>query len=139
MDLLYFLDRRLAFVQKLYDSTVVGFEETKRQIEAGEPPYVDERNPEYVDEPAFLEEWQEADDSAMVIGHWCLCMIQASLHEYLKDCISPAGSYWWKSEGLQREVSQKRAPNNFGRYRLLFFDLGIDWQKGPVHLPISSS
>jgi len=23
-----------------------------------------------VSEPAFLEEWQQADDSAMVIGHW---------------------------------------------------------------------
>ena len=59
MELLYFLDQRLRFIQKLYDSTASSFEEKKRQIEAGEPPYVDCRDPEYVDEPAFLTEWQE--------------------------------------------------------------------------------
>ena len=49
MELLYFLDQRLRFIQKLYDSTASSFEEKKRQIEAGEPPYVDCRDAEYVD------------------------------------------------------------------------------------------
>jgi hypothetical protein len=60
MDLLYFLKQRLQFLQNLYDSTVSVFEEKKQRIEAGEP-YIDSRDPEYADEPAFLAEWQEAD------------------------------------------------------------------------------
>lgn len=134
MDLLYFLDRRLQFIRNLYNSTVSVFEETKRKIEAGEPPFVDSRNPEYADEPAFLAEWQEADDSVMVIGHWCLCMVQASLQAYLKDCISPVGSYWWDAKLLRLELNKKKGNNWFGRYRLLFLDLGVDWEQGPVSL-----
>lgn len=134
MDLLYFLNRRLDFIRSLYDSTVSVFEERKRKIKAGEPPYVDDRNPEYVDEPAFLAEWQEADDSIMVIGHWCLCMVQASLQAYLKDCISPLGCLWWDAKKLQTELSTKCGKNLFGRYRLLFLDLGVDWEMGPVPL-----
>jgi hypothetical protein len=71
MDLLYFLNRRLTFVQNLYDSTVGPFEERKRQIEGEEALYLYTGNPEnYGGDPPFLEEWQEADDSVMVIGQW---------------------------------------------------------------------
>lgn len=38
MDLLYFLEKRLGFIQKVYDSAVSPFEETRRKIDAGEPP-----------------------------------------------------------------------------------------------------
>ena len=98
MDLLHFLTRRLRFVQNLYDSAAATFEERKRQIEAGEPPYLDERDAEHCDgEPTYLAEWQETDDSVMVVGHWCLCMVLATLQTYLRDCISPFGSLWWDS------------------------------------------
>ena len=73
MDLLYFLKTRLRFIEQLYDGAAAPCVETKRQIEAGEQPYVDNRDPEYYDgEPAFLTEWQQADDSVIVIGHWCI-------------------------------------------------------------------
>jgi hypothetical protein len=55
MDLLYFLKRRLEFVQSLYDNAVEPFERTKYQIEKGEEPYVDRRNPEDYDEPALSD------------------------------------------------------------------------------------
>ncbi len=135
MDLLYFLKTRLEFIEQLYDSAVAPFEEIKRKIEEGEPPYVDERNPEYVSEPAFLQEAQQADDSVMVIGHWCLCMVQASLKAYLKEFTSPRGSIWWKPRALLARLTKKQGRNWFGRYRLLFLDdLGIDWNEGPVSL-----
>lgn len=51
-----------------------------QKIEAGEPPFVDTRDPEYADEPAFLAEWQETEESVAVLGQWCLCMVQGSLH-----------------------------------------------------------
>jgi hypothetical protein len=135
VDLLHFLDRRLTFVQRLYDSTVGPFEERKRQIVAGEPPYDYAGNPEdYDGDPPFLEEWQEADDSVMVLGHWCLSMVHASLQVYLRDSISPYGSYWWKPSALIALLGNiKKSDGNFQRYRLLFRDhLGVDWEKGPV-------
>jgi hypothetical protein len=135
MDLLYFLTRRLQFVQSLYDSAISPFEEKIRKIEVGESPYVDLRNPEYADEPAFLTEWQEADDSIMVVGHWCLCMVQVTLQKYLRDSISPIGSDWWDSLALTMVLGQKKGKNWFQRFRLLFFeDMDIDWEKGPVPL-----
>jgi hypothetical protein len=133
MDLLYFLEARLRFTTQLYDSIVAPFEAAKRRIEANEPPYVDERDPEYADEPAFLKEWQQADDSIMVIGQWCLCMVQASLQAYLRKCIGPLGSVWWNSASLSDEVAKKKGGSWFGRYRLLFLEnLGIDWNSGSV-------
>ena len=136
MDLLYFLNRRLAFVQKLYDSTVGPFEERKRQIEVGEAQYVYAGDPDdYDGDPPFLEEWQEADDSVMVIGHWCLCMVQASLQTYLQESISPYGSYWWKPAALMALVGRKKADSKFQRYRVLYRDhLGVDWERGPVSI-----
>lgn len=74
MDLLHFLKIRLRFIEQLYDGAASPFVEIKRQIDAGEPPYVDNRDPEYCDgEPAFLSEWEQASDSVNVIGYWCLC------------------------------------------------------------------
>jgi len=136
MNLLYFLKTRLRFIEQLYDGAAAPFVETKRQIEAGEQPYVDNRDPEYYDgEPAFLTEWQEADDSVIVIGHWCLCMVQASLKAYLEECIGPSGAYWWDPKHLRGELPKKQGGSWFGRYRLLFLeDLGVDWSTGPVSL-----
>lgn len=132
MDLLYFLENRLEFIGYIYYSATSPFEETMRKITHGEPPYIDTRDPEYADEPAFLSQWQEADDAAAVIGHWCLCMVQASLHAYLKESISPFGRFWWNSEALQNALSQKRG-NWFEKYTLLFREeLGIDFAGAPV-------
>jgi len=135
MDLLYFLKERLRFIEQLYDGAISPFEETKRKIEEHEPPYVGNRDPEYVSEPAFLSEWQQANDSIMVIGHWALCMVQASLKAYLQGCIGPTGSIWWRPKILLSLLAKKQGKSWFGRYRLLFLeDLEIDWNKGPVPL-----
>jgi len=135
MDLLYFLKERLRFIEQLYDDAVSPFVETKRKIEDHEHPYIDNRDPEDASEPAFLSEWQQADDSIMVIGHWALCMAQASLQAYLKGCIGPTGSIWWRPKILLSLLAKKQGKSWFGRYRLLFLeDLGIDWTKGPVSL-----
>jgi hypothetical protein len=137
MDLLHFLRARLKFIEQLYDGAVSPFEKTKRKIEHHKSPYIDDRNPEYVTEPAFLAEWQQADDSIMVVGHWALCMVQASLNAYLRECIGPIGSIWWKPETLHGELSKKKKKDRswFECYRLLFLeDLEIDWNKGPVPL-----
>jgi hypothetical protein len=72
----------------------------------------------------------------MVIGHWCLCMVQAALKAYLKEFTSARGAIWWKPKVLLDRLINKKAGNWFGRYRLLFLDdLGIDWNNAPV--PVS--
>jgi hypothetical protein len=136
MDLLYFLDARLRFIEQLYDSAVRPFEETQRMIREQEPPYVDRRDPEGgYDEPPFLREYQEASDSVLVLGHWCLCMVQATLQAYLRECVGTRGSVGWNANRLQQELAKKKGGNWFGRYRLLFLeDLGIDWNEGPIAL-----
>jgi hypothetical protein len=135
VDFLYFLEARLRFIQHLYHAAKAPFEEIKRKIEADEPPYQDTRNPEDFDEPAFLTEWQQADDSVRVIGYWCLCMVQASLKAYLKEFIGPTGRLREQHERLNRELAKKQGGSWFGRYRLLFReDLGVEWSDGPVDL-----
>lgn len=135
MDLLHFLEERLKFIEQLYESAVAPFEETKRKIDEGESPYIDRRDPEYASEPAYLAEWEQAGDSVTVIGHWCLCMVQASLQAYLREMIGPGGSLWWKARVLLDRFRKKPGRNWFERYRLLFLDdLGIDWNNGPVSI-----
>lgn len=135
MDLLYFLNERLKFIEQLYDGAVSDFAETKRKIDEQEPPYVDNRDPEYASEPAFLREWDQADDSIMVIGHWALCMVHASLKAYLQGCIGATGPIWWRPKTLLGLLAKKQGKSWFVRYQRLFLeDLGIDFSKGPVPL-----
>lgn len=60
MDLAYFLRERTALIRHFYDTASVPFIETKRLIEAKEPPFHD---PPWDDsgEPAYMEEWSRAD------------------------------------------------------------------------------
>ena len=141
MDLLYFLTRRLEFIQSLYESAVAPFEETQRKINAAEEPYVPSFDPDdWDDDPPFLEEWQEADESIMVIGHWCLCMVQSALNIYLRDSISPIGWHWCDASVLSGLLGSKKGKSKFERYRRLFLeDLDIDWAKGRFPSPIWSN
>ncbi|MES2938797.1 MAG: hypothetical protein V4864_14010 [Pseudomonadota bacterium] len=82
MDVGFFLEQRLIFIERHYAMAVTPFVERKRQIEAEEPPFV----PPYSEdgEPPFLMEWLEADDSIKVLGSACISMLAASLHVYLQ-------------------------------------------------------
>lgn len=83
MDVRFFLDQRLIFIQQLYLNGVAPFEERKRKIEAEEEPFV----PPYSEdaEPAFQIEWMEANASIQVLGSACLSMLSASLHLFFTE------------------------------------------------------
>lgn len=82
MDFLHFLKERIAFIRQFYENAATPFIERKRRVEAEEPPY---DNPPYSeDEPAFLGEWLEADESLHVLGCACISMLSASLHLYFR-------------------------------------------------------
>jgi hypothetical protein len=137
MDLLWFLRRRLDFGDRLYDQTTAPFQETIRKINAGEPPFEYVGDPDYVgSDPPFLEEYQQAAESIEVIGHWCLCMVYASLRAYLEEYLAEmARDYRQAFEDLPARLASKKAKSWFERHRLLFLDeMGIDWRKGPVKL-----
>ncbi|MBA3914473.1 MAG: hypothetical protein H0X25_11650 [Acidobacteriales bacterium] len=137
MDLLWFLRRRLKFINRLYNQTTGQFYETMNNIQSGEPPFVDERNPEFdnMSDPPFLEEYQEAAESAEVIGHWCLCMVYGSLKAYLEAYIDEMSRDYVGLSDLRKCVAAKKAKSWFGRYRIAFLeDISIDWAKGPVRL-----
>ncbi|MDO8292349.1 MAG: hypothetical protein Q7T29_05745 [Gallionella sp.] len=86
MDISYFFNRRLAFIRQLYFTSSAPYVEQKRKIEAKEEPFV----PRYSEdaEPAFLEEWIEADDSLHVLAYSCVSMLAAALHLYLETWVS---------------------------------------------------
>ena len=91
MDRNYFVDERLKFINYFYESTVSVFQETMRKIEEGEPPYVDARDPEYAEEPAFLAEWENADAAVNIAGATCLELLQSTLHSCLHQYMKEIG------------------------------------------------
>lgn len=123
MDLFYFLNERLQFVEYFHASTTALFEEVKRKIEAGEPPYEDTRDPEYADEPAFLEEWEQADAALAISGAACLDLLQSTLHAFLDEYMDRIGKKQVISK--LKKMGQK---SWFGNYKAFFGEyLKIDW------------
>lgn len=80
MDLCYFLERRLAFIEQYYRAARAPFLERKKQIEGGEEPFLPPHSED--GEPPYLEEWLEADESLQILGQTCVSMLSASFHLY---------------------------------------------------------
>ncbi|HDR8943151.1 TPA: hypothetical protein QDB15_000079 [Burkholderia vietnamiensis] len=82
MDVAWFLNQRLDFIRQLYARSSSPFVDRRTKIENEEEPFV----PPYSEdpEPAFMVEWQEANDSIDVLGHACLCMLASALQAYLQ-------------------------------------------------------
>jgi hypothetical protein len=137
MDILWFLKRRLEFIDHLYGETTASSRDKMRKMEEGETPYEDHRDPEYADvsEPAFLEEWQEANEVVEVIGYWSLNMIQASLKAFLEEYVNDMARYYSPFAEAKSELAKTKASNWFDRYRLFFLNcFHIDWERGPVKI-----
>jgi hypothetical protein len=128
MDLLYFVRDKLRFIERHYKTAVEPFVTIKVKIHNGEEPYnpagpnVDPES----DEPPFVEEWIEADESVNIVGCSCLCLVQSVLLEYLREYL----------QELNRTLPNGTG-NLLSRYRSFFRDqLGIDWDRGPVPFDI---
>lgn len=82
MDVSFFLKMRTQFLRQLYDNATAPFFDRIRKIEAEEEPFV----PPYSEdeEPPFLAEWQEAQESIHVLGISCVSLLASALHLYLK-------------------------------------------------------
>lgn len=82
MDVEYFLKRRVEFIRQFYLIASTAYIERKRLIESGEEPFV----PPYSEdpEPAFLDEWMEAEESLQVLARTCISMLAAIFRLYFK-------------------------------------------------------
>jgi hypothetical protein len=83
MDACYFLKSRTDFIRFFYEEGAKGFGAIKHQIEEELPPFDD---PPYSEdpEPAYLEEWMDAEAAAGVLGIACVSMLSDSLKLYFK-------------------------------------------------------
>lgn len=129
MDVQYFLNRRVNFIRQFYEMAAAPFIERKRQIEAEEEPFV----PPYSEdpEPAFLEEWLEAEESLQVIGRTCISMLAAVFHLYFKT--------WERQIGIPVDDSFKADFKNgwFNGYKAYFArHFRIRFEDSPVRLGV---
>ncbi|WP_422014729.1 hypothetical protein [Roseateles sp.] len=106
MDLAYFLRERTALIRHFYDAASAPFIETRRLIEAVEPPFHD---PPYDEsgEPAYLEEWLQADVELELVGRACITMLSESIKHYLHGWerwvpLTPAAEKAMGSKGFVR-------------------------------------
>lgn len=132
MDLAYFLSERLKFVAYFHSAITAHFQEVKNKIEAGEPPYVDTRNPEYADEPAFLEEWQRADAAMTITGAACLDLLQSTFHEFLDQFMVESGN-----GEITPHLNEMGKKSWIGNYREFFERyLEIEWTTSGADLDL---
>ena len=112
MDARYFLSRRLKFIRQFSEMSSAPFIKRKRQIEAEEEPFA----PPYSEdpEPAFLNEWLEAEESLQALGHMCISMLAAVFHLYFKA--------WERQIGIPVDASLKGDFKNgwFNGYKAYF-------------------
>jgi hypothetical protein len=124
-----------------YEDASLPFTERKRKIEAGEEPFVPSYGYED-DEPAFLEEWGEADEALDLLGQMCISVLAASLQLYVKSWIDDRFRRYGQHLAERGIVPPDRNSPAFKQgwingYRAFFRDqLGIDWADGPSNLGV---
>jgi hypothetical protein len=131
MDILYFLEQRLQLLGHFYETASSPFVETKRQIEAGEPPF----EPPYSEdaEPPFVQEWSQADIALELLGRTCVSMLSDSLKLYFRT---------WEKNLWVEPPCQKCFSSDFGKgflsgYLACFGEaLGVTWKDCPADLTV---
>jgi hypothetical protein len=81
MDAKFFLKRRASFIRFFYDTSAAAFRSVQTKIEAKEAPF---DNPPYSEdpEPAYLEEWMEAETGVDILSQSCVALLSDSLKLY---------------------------------------------------------
>lgn len=87
MDVLYFLRERLAFARMFSKESIGHFRSIQRRISEGEAPFdqlPEGFDPEY-GEPAYLAEYEQAEESVDFLGQASLSFVSGSLTLYLRE------------------------------------------------------
>lgn len=131
VDVLYFLKQRTRVIRYFHETASLPFNEIKRKIEDVEAPF---DNPPYDEsgEPAYLNEWLDADLGLELVGRSCVSMLSASLQLYFKT--------WERELHVKWAPGEKKAAfkNGFVQgYRDCFGEvLKIDWRDCPIDFAI---
>jgi hypothetical protein len=133
VDILYFLEGRLALVERFYDAAARPFENTKRQIEVGEEPFAPRRAPEEYDGPEYEIEWNEAGDCLRLLGQCCLSLVQKSLLDYMRAFVMRESSVARMDQVGSALRPYQKKDGLFNCYcRFLEARTQLDWTKSPV-------
>lgn len=129
MEIIWFLKQRTHFIRYYYTTAAKPFREIIRKIEQEEEPFV----PPYSEdgEPAFQEEWMEADRSLNVLGAMCVSMLSDSLKLYFTT--------WERQLGVECEKHRNKFKKNgfVAGYKACFQDLFQDgWHSCPANINI---
>jgi hypothetical protein len=130
MDVQFFLQQRLDFIRRYYASAAAPFLETIRKIEDEEEPYA----PPYSEdgEPAFMEEWIEAQTAVEVTGHACVSMLSESLKLYFVTQLSEL-----RLTLTVAEVKLCSTSGFFNGYRAALEEyLGVTWEASGASLKV---
>ena len=84
MDIDYFLKSRTKFIKYFYESSSSVYISIKGDIENAKEPYIPKYYPEQ-DEPAYLEEWLEADMGLDTVSQTSISMLSSALHLFMKS------------------------------------------------------
>jgi len=124
----FFLNRRIEFIRQLYRTASAPYVERMQKIEDGEEPFVQPYGEN--DEPAFLEEWMEADESLQVLAYSCVSLLAAALHLYLETWVMQSGVPI--DESLKKSVFKKHGwfagyINHFSQnFKIVFEEVPAD-------------
>ena len=126
MDLAFFLRERTALIRHFFDTASAPFIETKRQIEAGEPPFHD---PPWDDsgEPAFMKEWARADVELELLGRACITMLSESIKHYFKG---------WERYAPLTPAAKKTMTRGFVRAYVNHYSAALGIQGCPADLDV---
>jgi hypothetical protein len=127
MDLAYFLRERTALIRHFYDAAAAPFIETKRKIDAAEPPF---DNPPYDDsgEPPYLDEWLQADVEQELVGRACITMLSESIKHYLHG--------WERWVPLTATARAEMGPKGFVRAYVDHYSTQLGVQGCPADLDV---
>jgi len=118
MDIEHFLEARTAFIRYFYENAVKPFNAIKIAIENEEEPYIPPYSED--DEPAFLEEWMDAEQGVETVGHTCISMLSSSLHLFLKSWVARLQN----AHGMKFNVNFKKK-GWFNGYKQIFDELEL--------------
>lgn len=129
MDVLYCLLERTRLIGTYYERTTEPLTEISRKIRANEAPFVAPYSEDA--EPAFMEEWTEANELLEMAGRSCVSMLSSALQLYFK-------TWEWELDLRCGEGHGAAFKSGFvNGYRCCLADrLRIDWTECPADLNI---
>jgi hypothetical protein len=124
MNILRVLQDKLIFIDGFYKKSSQPFAGPKTKIENNEKPYNDNGREPVGDEPPYLQEWMDAEESLNILGLCCLDLVQRSFKEFLSGYVKNSG----------KKVPKKKK-GWFAAYKSFFAtEYKLDWEEAPVDI-----